>query len=85
MGGRPDVGRAHLERALEISGGRNLMARVELARRYARMVFDRALHDDQLRRVLKADPVEPGFTLSNALARRLARRLLKSSSEYFGE
>lgn len=85
MGGRPDLGRVHLDRALEISGGRNLMVRVELARRYARMVFDRALHDDQLRRVLKADPVEPGFTLSNALARRLARQLLKSSSEYFGE
>ena len=85
MGGRPDIGRAHLERALEISGGRNLMVRVELAQRYARMVFDRTLHDDQLRRVLKADPVEPGFTLSNALARRQARRLLKSSSEYFGE
>jgi hypothetical protein len=85
MGGRPDIGRAHLERALEISGGRNLMVRVELARRYARMVFDRALHDDQLRRVLKADPVEPGFTLSNALAQRQARSLLKSSSEYFGE
>lgn len=85
LGGRPDIGRAHLERALEISGGRNLMARVELARRYARMVFDRTLHDDQLRRVLEADPIEPGFTLSNALARRQARRLLKGSSEYFGE
>jgi hypothetical protein len=85
MGGRPDIGRAHFERALEISGGRNLMARVELARRYARMVFDRTLHDDQLRQVLKADPIEPGFTLSNALAHRQARRLLKSSSEYFGE
>lgn len=85
MGGRPDVGRLHLEQALKISGNRNLMAHVELARRYARMVFDRTLHDDQLKRVLKADPVEPGFTLSNVLARRQARALLKSSGEYFGE
>jgi hypothetical protein len=83
LGGRPERGRAHFERAVALSKGRNLMAKVEFARRYARLVFDRALHDRLLREVLDAKPREPGLTLSNTLARQQARELLKTSKDYF--
>ncbi|MCZ6869538.1 MAG: TRAP transporter TatT component family protein, partial [Gammaproteobacteria bacterium] len=45
MGGRPEIGRRHFERAIELSDGRNLMAKVIFAEKYARLVFDRELHD----------------------------------------
>ncbi len=83
LGGRPGEGRAHFERAIALSEGRNLMAKVEFARRYARLVFDQAMHDRLLREVLAADPREPGLTLSNTLARRQARQLLATSKDYF--
>jgi hypothetical protein len=85
MGGKPEEGRQHFERAIELSGGRDLMAKVLLARQYARLVFDRELHDRLCREVLDADPVESGFTLSNTLAQEEARRLLDDSEDYFGE
>jgi hypothetical protein len=83
MGGRPEQGRAHFEQAIKLSGGRNLVAKVELARRYARLVFDRELHDSLLNEVIKADPQQPGLTLSNVLAQQQAQLLLKSAAEYF--
>ena len=85
LGGRPEEGRQHFERAIEISDGRNLMAKVLMASDYARLVFDRELHDRLLREVLAAEPEEPGLTLSNALAQDLAANLLDSSEEYFGD
>ena len=76
MGGKPETGRKHFELALQYSGGRDLMAKVEYARHYARLVFDQTLHDRLLHEVLEADPVEPNLTLSNVLAQLEARRLL---------
>jgi len=67
-GGKPEAGRAHFERAIALSDGRNLIAKVELARRYARMMFDRRLHDTLLQDVMQAEIEAPGLTLSNALA-----------------
>ena len=84
-GGRPEVGRRHFEKAIAMSEGRNLMAKVELARRYARLMFDRVLHDRLLREVLSADPYAPDLTLSNVLAQQEARRLLSTSAAFFGE
>ncbi len=83
LGGKPEEGRAHFERAIQLSGGRDLMAKVEYARRYARTVYDRPLHDRLLHEVLDADPAVPGLTLSNVLAQRLARELLASADSYF--
>ncbi len=85
MGGKPEQGRAHFERAIELSSGRNLMAKVLLARQYARLTFDRELHDRLCREVIEADPTEPGLTLANALAQEEAARLLEDSEDYFGE
>lgn len=83
LGGRPEAAKFHFERSLELSGGRDLAVKVEFARSYARLVFDRELHDRLLREVLAADPAAPGMTLTNTLAQRQARDLLKSAESYF--
>jgi len=83
LGGRPEEGRAHFERAWTLSGERHLMVKVLYARYYARLVFDRPLHDRLLREVLEADPRALGLTLSNTLARQQARRLLDGAEEFF--
>lgn len=85
LGGKPEVGRKHFENAIEYSDGRNLYAKVEFARRYARLVFDQELHNTLLNEVLDADPEEQGFTLSNTLAQQQARQLLDSAAAYFEE
>jgi hypothetical protein len=83
IGGKPEVGRRHFERAIELSAGKNLMAKVVYADRYARLVFDRDLHDRLLQQVLAAEPRIPGYTLTNMFARRRARELLDDADEYF--
>jgi tetratricopeptide (TPR) repeat protein len=83
LGGKPEAARRHFERALELSEQRNLMAKVLFAKHYARLVFDRGLHDQLLREVLAAQTGDPGRTLSNTLAQSEARRLLATSDEYF--
>jgi len=83
LGGRPDVAQRHFERAIELSGGRDLSVKVEYARRYARLVFDQELHDRLLREVLDAPTEAPGLTLFNALAKEEAGRLLATSEDYF--
>lgn len=85
MGGKPEEGRGHFERAIELSQGANLMAKVEYARGYARLLFDRELHDRLLTEVVEDNPLAKGYTLSNTLAQEKARELLASSEEYFGE
>jgi hypothetical protein len=83
MGGRPEAGREAFEQAIALSDGNNLMAKVEMARRYTRLVFDQELHDRLLSEVLEANEEVPGRTLSNVLAKRQARELLDSSADYF--
>ena len=85
LGGRPEQGRQAFERAIELSGGRNLMAKVLLASEYARLTFDRELHDRLCREVVESPAEAPGLTLSNTLAQDQALRLLATSDEYFGE
>jgi hypothetical protein len=77
LGGKPEEAKRHFEAAIRYSDGRDLIAKVEYARRYARLVYDRELHDRLLQEVLAADPREPRRTLSNVLAQRLARDLLQ--------
>jgi hypothetical protein len=83
MGGKPDVGREHFERAIALSKGKNLMAKVLFAQHYARLVFDRELHDKLIKEVLDADPKVPGLTLINTLAQQQAKQLAASADEYF--
>jgi hypothetical protein len=83
LGGRPEIGRKHFERAIEISHGKNLMMKVTYARQYARLVFDRELYDRLLKEVLRADYDVPGYTLINVLAKKQARELLDKEDDYF--
>jgi tetratricopeptide (TPR) repeat protein len=83
LGGDPEKGREHFERAIAISGGRDLSAKVEYANGYARLLYDRELHDRLLNEVLAADPEVPGSTLLNVLAQRQARELLATADDYF--
>ena len=82
-GGRPEAGREHFERVLEITGGRHLMAKVFFAESYARLVFDRDLHDRLLTEVLAAESHAPGLTLMNTIAQEQAHELLDSADDYF--
>jgi hypothetical protein len=83
IGGKPAEGKRDFEKAIELSGGRNLYARTLYAEFYARLIFDQALHDRLLNEVIAADPVAPGFTLMNVLAQERAKKLLESGKDYF--
>jgi hypothetical protein len=83
VGGKPELGRQYFEKAIEISGGKNLYAKTLMAQYYARLVYDQELHDRLLAEVLAADPKAPGFTLTNTLAQALAHKLQDSGKDYF--
>lgn len=83
LGGLPAIAKAHFERSIELSGGTDLSAKVEYARRYARMMFDQELHDRLLQEVLAAPVEAADRTLFNVLAKRDAAALLETSQEYF--
>ncbi len=83
LGGNPDAGRRYFERSIEISQGRDLSAKLEYARSYARLVYDRELHDRLLNEVLAAPVRAEGLTLFNVLAQQQAQSLLDSADEYF--
>ena len=83
LGGKPEVGKRHFEAAIRLSGGKNLMAKVLYAEKYARLVFDQPLHDRLLKEVLATDPHAENLTLMNTLARKKAAELLASGKDYF--
>jgi hypothetical protein len=83
LGGKPELARAHFERAIEISVGHNLMISVLMAKNYARNVFDQELHDALLTSVEAAPADYPGYTLINTLAKLEAEQLLAESEDFF--
>lgn len=83
LGGDFESGRRHFERALSLSGNRDLSIKVDYARYYARTLYERELHDRLLNEVLEADPRQPGLVLMNTLAQSEARALLESADDYF--
>lgn len=83
LGGKPEVGRQHFETAIKLSNGKNLMAKVEFARRYARLMFEQQLHHQLLSEVEQAPLRQPGLTLANAIAKQEAKKLLASEADYF--
>ncbi len=83
LGGDPEKGKAYFERAIVMSDGRDLSAKVEYANGYARLMYERELHDRLLNEVLAADPVVPGATLTNVLAQEQAANLLATADDYF--
>lgn len=83
LGGKPEVGRAHFEKAIALSNNKNLMAKVLYAEKYAKLLFNKELHDKLLNEVLTADPIAPDLTLMNTLAQDKAKELLAAGAEYF--
>ena len=84
LGGEPERAREHFDRALALTGRRALMVQVQMARYYARQIFDRELYDSLLEEVLSS-PIDaiPELTLQNSAAQRLAQTLLLEADEYF--
>ncbi|MFK5914393.1 MAG: TRAP transporter TatT component family protein [Woeseiaceae bacterium] len=83
LGGKPEIGQQHFIKAIKYSEGKNLMASVLYAEKYARLVFDQNLHDTLLKQVLATEPRIKSFTLTNMLAHQQAKALLASSADYF--
>ena len=83
LGGEPEKGRNYFERALELTAGEDLSVKVEFARGYARLMYDRELHDQLLNEVMTAETVVDGYTLTNVLAQQDAASLLASADDYF--
>jgi hypothetical protein len=83
VGGKPELGKAYFQQAIDASEGRNLYAKTLMAEFHARLVFDQALHDRLLNEVLAADPKAPRYTLMNTLAQVRAKALLESGKDYF--
>jgi hypothetical protein len=83
MGGKPELAKKNFEQAIEISDGSNLMAKLLFAEKYARLVFDKQLHDQLLEEVINANVEINESTLINSIAQHKARLLLAQSDEYF--
>lgn len=84
LGGEPKRGEGHFRRALELTDGKFLLAKVYYARRYAVMVQDRELYRKLLVEVLQTPPsIWPDQRLANEIAHRRARRYLKHEKEWF--
>lgn len=83
LGGKPEQGRQYFEKAISISGGKNLMTKVVYAKLYAKMMFDRPLHDRLLNEVMDTDPNIDGYTLINTYAQQQAGKLLAEADDYF--
>lgn len=83
LGGKPELARQNFEQAIALSHGQNLMAKVLFARHYARLLYNRELHDRLLNEVLAAQAEAPGLTLINSLAKQEAKSLLDSADAYF--
>ena len=83
LGGKPELAREHFEKAISLTDGRDLGAKVEYARGYAKLMYDRELHDRLLNEVMAADPDQHGLTLSNILAQEDAAILLEEADDYF--
>ncbi|MDJ0793889.1 MAG: TRAP transporter TatT component family protein [Woeseiaceae bacterium] len=83
LGGEPERAREYFEKAIEVTDGRDLSAKVEYAKGYAKLLYERELHDRLLNDVMAADPYHDGFTLSNVLAKEEAAELLAEADDYF--
>jgi hypothetical protein len=83
LGGEPERAREYFEKAIEATGGKDLGVKVEFARGYAKLLYERELHDRLLNEVMAADPYQDGFTLGNVLAKEQAAALLAEADDYF--
>jgi hypothetical protein len=71
-----DQAKQLLDLALAKSEGKNLMVQLNYATKYACMKGDGALYQDMINKVLLAPDPDPHQRLSNAVAKRRAKRWL---------
>ncbi len=83
LGGEPERAREYFEKAIAESDGKDLSAKVEYARGYAKLLYERELHDRLLNEVLEADPNQDGYVLTNVMAQQAAAILLAEADDYF--
>ena len=83
LGGEPELAREFFEKAIVESSGHDLNAKLEYAKGYAKLMYERELHDRLLNEVLDADPNQNGFVLTNVMAQKEASTLLAEADDYF--
>jgi hypothetical protein len=83
FGGKPEEARVHFEMAIEASGGKDLGAKIEFAKGYAKKLYERELHDQLVNDVLAASPYADQLTLTNVLAQEEAVRMRAAADDYF--
>lgn len=84
LGGDPEKARTHLQRAIEITDGKFLLAKFMLAKFYAAPAQDKVVFKSTLDEILAAPAdLYPEQTLANTLAKRDAARWLARMDEIF--
>jgi len=83
LGGDLDAAQEYFTKAIDLSEGNDLNAKVSYARYFARTMYERELHDELLNDVLQADPAAGASTLLNVLAQQEAQTLLDSADDHF--
>jgi hypothetical protein len=83
-GGDLDRARDHFLRAIDLGGGKFLMARIYYADYYAKKTLDRELFTAILQKVLETPAdITPELTLLNTVAHTKATEMLDQADEYF--
>jgi len=86
IGGNITKAKEHFDKAFSLGADKLLTAKVMYARYYAVRLRDRALFRNTLREVIAApEGAVPELTLSNALAKEKASKMLENADEYFVE
>ena len=84
LGGKPEVAKLHLEKALGFTEGKFLLVQYMMARFYAVQVQDHALFRKLMQQVLDAPAdINRPANLPNAMAKRRARRWLNRMDDLF--
>ena len=84
MGGDPEAAKAAFQRALDITGGKFLLARTLMAYRVGVQTNDQKFFHDNLVKVLETPPsIWPEQRLANEIAHRRARRYLSHEKDLF--
>jgi hypothetical protein len=84
MGGDPEAAKAAFQRALDITGGKFLLARTLMAYRVGLQTNDQKFFHENLVKVLETPPsIWPEQRLANEIAHRRARRYLSHEKDLF--
>ncbi len=83
LGGKPELGKQHFEKAIKISNGKNLMAKALYAEYYARLMFDEKLHKKLTDEIILEERKNKSLSLVNTLAVEKAKALQRSAPDYF--